>query len=83
MGNNLDLSQMLAAPEEITCPRCLRTVSTDLDDYDIDCGSPNPGPGEWLLRMSCPVCGHWWILEALVTFVIKEDAEVVETEEDP
>jgi hypothetical protein len=60
MGNNVDLCQMLGVPSRAECPRCRREVPTCFDDYDIECGNPNPEPGVWSLSLYCPECEHEW-----------------------
>jgi len=60
MGNNVDLCQMLDVPFEVECPRCGSAIKSDFDDYDIECGHPNPEPGVWSLRVYCPKCEHDW-----------------------
>jgi len=60
MGNNLDLCQMLGAPADLKCPRCRRLTSSFFDDYDVDCGDPNPRSGVWELQVQCTECGHNW-----------------------
>jgi len=58
MGNNVDLCQMLNAPKKLNCQHCGVPVSTYFDDYDIECGNPNPAPGQWRLRYYCPRCEY-------------------------
>jgi len=60
MGNNLDLCSMLGVPISVPCPKCQAVVDTYFDDYDIDCGRPNPAPGVWRLSCYCPKCEHEW-----------------------
>jgi len=60
MGRNLDLCMMLGVPERVDCPRCAKDCPSFFDDYDIDCGNPNPCAGEWCLSVSCPRCQHEW-----------------------
>jgi hypothetical protein len=56
MGLNVDLTQMLGAPSVVSCPRCKADVATNFDDYDIECGNPNPSAAEWRLRCHCDDC---------------------------
>jgi hypothetical protein len=56
MGHNLDLTRMLGAPSVWTCPRCGEVQGTGFDDYDVECGNPNPRPGVWALDLYCYEC---------------------------
>lgn len=69
MGLNLDLCQLLGLPERITCPRCKAMVASYFDDYDIECGHPNPSPGVWSIMCNCSECDHDWSHD----FVVKAD----------
>jgi hypothetical protein len=63
MGHNVDLEFMLGAPSELRCPRCRKMTRTFFDDYDIDCGNPNPAPGKWELDVYCSRCEHEFVFE--------------------
>jgi hypothetical protein len=56
MGLNVDLTQMLGAPSVVSCPRCKTDVATNFDDYDIECGNPNPSKQAWSLHVYCDSC---------------------------
>ena len=56
MGLNVDLTQMLGAPSVVSCPRCKADVATNFDDYDIECGNPNPSKQVWSLHVYCDSC---------------------------
>lgn len=56
MGLNLDLCHMLGVPKEIGCPTCGKQIYTRFDDYDIECGDPNPNEGIWRLGGCCAYC---------------------------
>ena len=56
MGLNVDLTQMLGAPSVVSCPRCNADVATNFDDYDIECGNPNPSKQAWSLHVYCDSC---------------------------
>jgi hypothetical protein len=56
MGHNLDLIQMLGAPEKMECNYCGAVSKTYFEEYDIDCGEPNPKPGVWCLTHWCNAC---------------------------
>jgi len=58
MGLNVDLTQMLGVPEKLPCPKCGNPTPTYFDDFDIECGNPNPNPGHWRLRVGCQTCDH-------------------------
>ena len=67
MGLNVDLTQMIGAPDTLQCPKCKRRVKTFFSDYDIQCGDPNPKMGRWDLRMYCDNCDHDWKWSVEVT----------------
>lgn len=60
MGLNVNLVDMLGVPDKVICPQCYRVVPSGFDDYDIECGHPNPFPGEWALQCYCAHCEHTW-----------------------
>ncbi len=67
MGLNLDLEKMLGLPHTVECPRCKQDVITFFDDYDVECGDPNPSPGRWDLDLHCDECDHEWSFKFEVT----------------
>lgn len=60
MGNNLDLCEMLGLPKKIICPNCTKEINPRFDDYDVECGNPNPESGRWKLMCFCDYCEHEW-----------------------
>jgi hypothetical protein len=56
MGLQVDLTVMLNAPKNHVCRYCRAKVPTHFDDYDIECGNPNPSPGIWEISAYCPKC---------------------------
>lgn len=60
MGLNVDLTRMIGAPKEKTCPECGQVSKTMFDHYDIESPSCNPEPGKWLLHQYCGECDHEW-----------------------
>lgn len=60
MGRNLNLSDMLALPNRLICPKCskLSDQSDNFSDYDID--GCNPIIGKWKLTCYCDNCGYQW-----------------------
>lgn len=60
MGLNVDLVQMLGVSDVCVCPACKQVTRTGYDDYDIECGNPNPSPGQWQLSTYCRQCEHEW-----------------------
>lgn len=74
MGNNVDLVKMLGLPKKLMCPECNKVSDSYFDDYDIDCGEPNPSPGQWTLRCYCQKCEYEWNYTFTVIInAIKED----------
>lgn len=63
MGLNVDLTQMLRVPDKVECPKCKRMTDTYAEDYDIECGNPNPEKGKWSLSICCGTCGCDFKLE--------------------
>ena len=70
MGLNVDLCQMLGLPKKVACPRCSATAGR-FDDYDIECGDPNPAPGVWELDCYCNNCEYTWTYRVKVA--LKEE----------
>ena len=66
MGTNLDLRHMLALSETVECPKCHNLTPSEFDDYDIECGNPNPEPGLWSLDCCCHICAHRFKFEGRV-----------------
>lgn len=60
MGLNLDLVHMLGLPKMVECPHCQCMTATDLDDWDVQCGDPNPVPGYWKFNLYCACCEYEW-----------------------
>ena len=58
MGHNVDLVRMLGVPEKVSCERCTTQIDSWFNDYDIDCGNPNPRPGVWCLSVYCEECDY-------------------------
>jgi hypothetical protein len=48
---------MLGVPSKVECPGCKKQIPTWFDDYDIECGNSNPGPGLWTLSLCRQDCG--------------------------
>lgn len=67
MGCNVNLRHMLGLAEKAECPRCKTSFDSGEDDFDIECGHPNPEPGVWVLRRWCPECEHEWTVRFTVT----------------
>lgn len=57
MGNNLDLVALLGLPEKTNCPRCRKSIKTNFDDYDIECGTPQASENDGFLLLDC-CCGE-------------------------
>jgi hypothetical protein len=57
MGRNLDLCDMLGAPDRLVCRKCGKIACTGFDDYDVDCRGPEE-PGKWDLLFCCSQCEH-------------------------
>jgi transcription elongation factor Elf1 len=66
MGNNVNLCDMLGLPKKITCPHCNNEIDSLYDDFDIECGHPNPSPGAWSFQQYCPICEHEWVVDFAV-----------------
>ena len=67
MGLNVNLVRMIGAPTQCKCPGCHRIISTNFDDFDIECGDPNPTNGNWKLSAYCHDCGTCFDLEFQIT----------------
>ncbi len=58
MGLQLNLCKMLGVPDVVDCPKCGKEIRTRFEDYDFECGNPNPNMGEWVLDVYCSECEH-------------------------
>lgn len=58
MGLNVNLCHMLGVTKTTVCPKCKAVIETQFADYDIECGNPNPKPGQWALHVYCDKCEH-------------------------
>ena len=56
MGHCIDLIWLLGLPKYIRCPKCKELTYSALDDYDIDCGSPQATDGIMTLDVRCDHC---------------------------
>lgn len=57
MGRNVDLVELIGAPEEIICEKCSCSYDPGFYDYDVDYTNPQVG-NEWHLKHCCLECGH-------------------------
>jgi hypothetical protein len=60
MGLNVNLAKMLGLNTTIICPKCKEESDNGWDDFDIECGNPNPKSGVWHIDVSCIHCDHEW-----------------------
>lgn len=60
MGLNVNLQEMLGLPSQVTCPKCKSISDTTFSDFDIECGDPNVGRGQWKFDYYCMTCDHEW-----------------------
>lgn len=58
MGLNVDLTKMFGIRNMAKCPKCGFETEQWFTDYDIECGNPNPKPGQWSLMCCCEKCEH-------------------------
>jgi hypothetical protein len=56
MGRNVDLCDMLGAPEKLACRQCGQLSDTGFYDYDID--GEGYQAGKWRLHFCCAKCKH-------------------------
>jgi hypothetical protein len=75
MGHNLDLIKMLGIKNKQICPNCKNLVLQYFDEYDIDCGEPNPLNGIWELSCNCDICQHEWKYKFMLTIRPFKDKE--------
>ena len=67
MGLNINLAKMLGLESTIHCPKCKKRTNGYLDDFDLECGDPNPEDGKWKLDFYCVHCDHEWTQKYQVT----------------
>lgn len=58
MGNNVDFVYLCGAPEKIKCPNCKKVINSQLDDWDIDCGTDHDGKGTYKMEIECDKCNY-------------------------
>jgi hypothetical protein len=56
MGHNINLVDMVGAPEGVNCPNCGSTVRMWFDDIDVDSTYTNPEPGVYAASAECENC---------------------------
>lgn len=56
MGRNINLVDMVGAPESVTCPSCGATTTMWFDDFDIEGGSEDPAPQTFVSGAQCCNC---------------------------
>ena len=66
---------LLNLPVMVECPRCGQDTPSYLNDYDIECGDPNPHPGVLELDIRCQECDHEW------TWVIRNELRTMRATE--
>lgn len=76
MGLNVDLVSLMWLPKNVECPVCKHQTPTHFDDYDLDCGNPNPERARLELELSCSSCDHSWLHRYRV------HAELIDGQED-
>lgn len=67
MGLQIDIAKLLGLKKTSQCPKCKKTHKNYFEDYDIECGEPNPKPGMVVLDNCCPYCEHSY----KTTFIVK------------
>ena len=60
MGLQVDLTKMLGLGNKVQCPNCEKIIPNMLDDFDLECGNPNPKQGIWEIDYYCGICLHEW-----------------------
>ena len=78
MGHNIDLISLMGLPDYIRCPKCKELTRTFFEEYDIDCGEPNPAPGVMELYVQCDHCEEE--IKYKMRIIIKEYQEEKEDE---
>jgi hypothetical protein len=56
MGRNINLVDMVGAPERVDCPACGESTRTLFDDIDVDNSCTNPEPGVFVSSRWCDAC---------------------------
>lgn len=69
MGLNVNLHQMFGIPLETECIHCSTVVLTEFDDFDIECGDPNPQPGVWRCHVWCHNCEKDFYLQFKIPYI--------------
>jgi len=56
MGRQLNLVDMVDAPEHVECPQCGTQVRVWFDDLDVESFNANPEPGVYVSGGECSNC---------------------------
>lgn len=56
MGHNLNLVDMVGAPESVKCPSCGEEATVYFDDLDVDSRYTNPSPQTFVSGTQCDNC---------------------------
>lgn len=67
MGRNINLVNMVGAPETVTCPGCGATVTMWFCDLDVDNRYTNPAPQTFVSSTQCSSCDT--IVEAKIRVI--------------
>jgi hypothetical protein len=95
MGNNVDFCYLMGCPEKIKCPHCKKVINSQLEDWDIDCGTEH-NLNKYSFEIECENCGFMIPIEIevkadlsvdgkKVTYInnkCKECGEIMDTEEE-
>jgi hypothetical protein len=63
MGLQVNLAKMLGLNTRSVCPKCKKISNNRLNDFDLECGNPNPKSGVWKLDFYCIHCDHEWSIK--------------------
>ena len=76
MGNNIDFIYLCGAPEKIRCPFCKKIIPSELDEWDIDCGTERIN-NDFICSTTCSECEEEFVIVIkLSSKVFVNDKEV-------
>ena len=78
MGNNIDFPYLFNLPE-IKCPKCKRSFTSQLEEWDIDCGTVFKD-GKYKFEIICDECNKEFTMEVIVNAKVFVNGKEVKTE---
>lgn len=75
MGLQVNLEKMLNLPSAVECPHCHKAINDPFQDFDLECGDPNPKKGHWKFLMYCHECEKNFYVKAYISPIVFETVD--------